>query len=326
MITADCAPAPGAPVWRVEDISGIRVHWTPVAYDNTMSLGQRMRSFVRFAVRSSLRAASIRSDVVFATSTPLTIALPGLWASWRNRTPLVFEVRDLWPDVPIALGALRNPVSRWLALKLEDVVYRHSQHIVALAPGMREDIVAKGVPAEKVSVISNGADVALFSVGDEAGAEIRAAHEWLGDRPMIIYAGAVSTANGVEYLAHLAAATRQIDPEIRFVVAGTGRDMDLVRDLATELGVYEQSFFMLGRIPKGDVAKWLAASSMTCAMLTGPRIVWKDAVSNKFFDSLAAGKPVANNFDGFSSQVAREAGAGIILDPDDVEQAARDLV
>lgn len=326
MITADCSPKPGAPAWRTEVVSGITVHWTPVAYDNRMSLAERMLSFVTFAVRSSLRAAQIKSDVIFATSTPLTIGIPGLYASWVNKTPMVFEVRDLWPDVPIALGALKDPISRWMALKLEEVIYRKSKHIVALAPGMREDIIAKGIPAEKVSVVPNGADLPLFGVDEAAGKEIRRSYEWLADRPMIIYAGAVSTANGVDYLVRLAAATKAIDPEIRFVVAGTGRDVDYVSSLAAEHDVLNKSFFMLGSLPKEQVAKWLSAASMTCAMLTGPRIVWKDAVSNKFFDSLAAGRPVANNFDGFSSRVARDAGAGIILDPDDVDAAAKDLV
>ena len=97
------------PFETVED--GIRVQWLPVPYSNAMSYAQRLVAFGRFVVASTRRAAALPSDIVFATSTPLTIALPAVYAARRQRVPMVFEVRDLWPELPIAMGALRNPVA-----------------------------------------------------------------------------------------------------------------------------------------------------------------------------------------------------------------------
>ncbi len=94
--------------WFVTEEAGIVVHWLPLPYSNQMNYRQRMKSFIRFAWASSRRAAGFKGDVVFATSTPLTIAFPGLYAAVRRRIPLVFEVRDLWPEVPIAMGVFRS--------------------------------------------------------------------------------------------------------------------------------------------------------------------------------------------------------------------------
>jgi glycosyltransferase involved in cell wall biosynthesis len=289
-----------------------------------MSNGARIKAFMQFAFAAARRAASLRSDVIFATSTPLTIALPALFASTFGRTPFVFEVRDMWPDVPIALGALKNPLAIWLARQLEMTTYRRAKHVIALAPGMRQDIIDKGIDPQKVSVIPNGCDLNVF--GTTTDPSPRSEFRWLGGRKLVLYAGTLGKVNGVDYLVRTAAAAAQIDPEIRFVVIGRGRERDAVRALAEEMNVLDRSFFMLEPLPKTELARWLHAADMIIALFTGPRAVWKDAVQNKFFDALAAGRPVANNFDGWQSQVAIAADVGLMLDPNNVDSAARTLV
>src|SRR5205823_13311940 len=106
MVTSDRDAADAHAPWRHSVEAGIHVHWTPIAYDNRMSYGERMRAFLRFAWRAARKAVALRGDVVFATSTPLTIAIPAVYAARRLRVPMVFEVRDLWPEVPIAIGAI----------------------------------------------------------------------------------------------------------------------------------------------------------------------------------------------------------------------------
>ena len=134
------------------------------------SFRRRLAAFAQFAWRASEAAAAIESDVVFATSGPLSIAIPGAYASWRRSAPLVFEVRDLWPEGAIQLGVLRNPISKAAARWLERFAYERSRRIVALSPGMREGIMKCGVPGEKITVIPNAADLDLFHPGvDGAG-------------------------------------------------------------------------------------------------------------------------------------------------------------
>jgi glycosyltransferase involved in cell wall biosynthesis/ribosomal protein S18 acetylase RimI-like enzyme len=310
--------------WWVTDEAGIEVHWLPVPYSNRMSFWQRISSFMRFALGSARRARDLGGDVVFATSTPLTIAIPGIYASRRNRLPMVFELRDMWPDVPIAMGILRNPLLIRVARWLEMAAYRHAHRIVALAPGMRDDVVSRGVPARKFEVIPNGCDNGIFGVPADPARSPRRMHAWLGERKLVIYPGAIGPVNGVPYLVDLAKHMRGIDPEIRFVIIGAGRDADMVRERAREAGVLGNNLHMLPSMAKAELADWMAAANMLICLI-GPKSVSKDAVQNKFFDAMAAGKPTVCNFEGFQTRIAREHDIGITLDPNDVAAAASAL-
>ena len=311
--------------WFTTTEAGIHVHWLPVAYSNRMSYSERIQAFLRFAWHSARKAVSLPGDIIFATSTPLTISIPGIFASWWKRVPMVFEVRDMWPDVPVALGILRNPMLIRLARRLELFAYRQAVHVVALAPGMRDDIIAKGVPAGKLSVIPNGCDLDIFS-GKDDNSSPRNEYSWLDGRKLVLYAGTIGAANGVDYLVQLAREVLQIDPEIRFVIFGEGSEKESVRLLAEQSGVLERNLFMFNPLPKRKIARWFTAADMHVALMRGPRIYLKDAVNNKFFDALAARKPIANNFDGWQSRIAEEEGVGLILDSQDVSAAARRLV
>ncbi len=324
MITSDLQARVPTGCWRESVEAGIHVHWASVAYDNTMAYRERMAAFLRFAWHAARKARALRGDVVFATSTPLTIALPAVYAARVTRRPMVFEVRDLWPAVPIAIGAIRHPILKAAARWLEHFAYANADEVVALAPGMRDAIVATGYPANRVTVIPNGCDFdELIDAG--SGRAIRARHEWLRERPLLVFAGTFGLVNGMSYLVELAAHLSRLDPEIRVVAVGTGREFEATRLLAHKLQILNGTLHLIGQRPKKETAAWVQAADMTIALFTGPEIVWRDAVQNKFFDSLAAGKPVASNFSGWQAKIAAEAGAGIILSQTDHEEAAREL-
>jgi len=221
----------------------------------------------QFCGNGDFKGRKTRRGHHFATSTPLTIAIPALLVSFWKRIPFVFEVRDMWPDVPIAIGAIRNPILVWLARWLERMTYRRAAHVVALAPGMREDIIAKGVPAEKITVIPNGCDLDVFASSDR-GYSPRTEYAWLGDRKMLIFAGTLGLVNGVDYLVRLAHQVARLDPEIRFVVIGGGREKDAIRSLAGREGVLDRNFFMIEPMPKRELARWLSAADMAVALFT----------------------------------------------------------
>jgi glycosyltransferase involved in cell wall biosynthesis len=324
MVTSDQAGA-GTGRWTQSIEAGIQVHWADVPYRNDMPYRDRIAAFLRFAWMATTKARQLRGDVVFATSTPLTIAIPAVRAARHCRIPMVFEVRDLWPAVPIAIGALSNPVLKWAARRLERYAYANASRIVALAPGMRDEIIATGVPADRVTVIPNGSDLDIFS-GMQGSPDPRSTHEWLGDRPLVVFTGTFGLVNGMDYLVRIAAATARTDPEVRFVAVGDGREFPRTMELARELGVLDSNLFLMGKLPKLETAAWVRVADMTIALFTGPEIVWRDAVQNKFFDSLAAGTPVANNFAGWQARVAEEAGAGIILSATNTDAASADLV
>jgi len=141
-----------------------------------------------------------------------------------------------------------------------------------------------------------------------------------------MYAGTIGVANGVDYLVQLAREVLQIDPEIRFVIFGEGSEKESVRRLAGQSGVLERNLFIFSPLSKRKIARWFVTADMHVALMRGPRVYLKDAVNNKFFDALAAHKPIANNFDGWQSRLAEEEGVGFILNSQDVFAAARQLV
>lgn len=304
-------------------IDGIDLVVIHAPYSNRMSYAARMRAFAAFALKSVREALAVGGvDVIFATSTPLTIALPAILAKYRHRKPMVFEVRDLWPELPIAMGALRSPLSRAAARWLERIAYRNANRVVALSPGMRDGIVRAGFPADLVSVVPNSCDVELFeraAAGENAFLE---RYPELRRGPLITYAGTFGAINGVEYLARIAAFMLDLRPDVHFLVVGSGKQWEVVEQTARALGVLGRNFHMLPPMPKAVVPDLLAASTV-CTSLFIDLPEMRNNSANKFFDALAAGKPVAINYGGWHAELLSETGAGFVLPPHDAREGAR---
>ena len=300
--------------WLETDEAGIHVHWLPLAYSNKMGYRQRMRAFLKFAWHSAKKAAGLKGDVVFATSTPLTIALPAVYAARKNKIPMVFEVRDLWPELPIAVGALKNPLAIGAARWLERFAYRNAAWVVALSPGMKEGIAKRGYPEDKVVVIPNSCDLGLFRVPQAAGEEFLAEHPYLKGGPLITYAGALGLINGVGYLAEIAGAMLQIEPQVHFLVVGEGKEEESIRSYAQELGVLGKNFWMLPPVPKSDMPKVLSASTLACSLVIDVPELWHNS-ANKFFDALAAARPVMINHQGWQADLLCDREAGLVVPP-----------
>ncbi|MGC5052961.1 glycosyltransferase family 4 protein [Micromonospora sp. DT48] len=322
VVTSDTEPG-DAPLgsWRVSTEVGATVHWAAVPYRGAMSYPDRIRAFFRFARVAATRAASLPQDVVFATSTPLTIAIPGAYSARRRRVPMVLEVRDVWPEVPVALGALRTPASRWAAHRLERWAYHRARHIIALSPGMAESIERR-FPGLPVTVIPNGCDRSLFADADRFGTRLRAATPWLGDRHLVLYAGALGYLNRVEYVVRMAAAAWADKPDIRFAIIGQGPEREHVRSLAEQLGVLGRNLFLLDPLPKSEMASYFGACDLAISTVRDiPELHANSA--NKVFDGLAAGRPVAVNHEGWIADLIRENDCGVVLPAGDPALAAR---
>ena len=310
----------------VLEVDGIEVRLLGVPYSQRMSMRRRLGAFAGFMLGASRECGRVaRPDVVFATSTPLTIAVPGLWASWRHRCPFVFEVRDLWPAAPIELGVLKNPLLIAAARALERLAYRRATHIVALSPGMKDGIVAAGVPAEKVTVIPNASDVELFRVPPEVGTKFRVEQGDLGRRPWVVYTGTFGRVNRVDWAVRLAGCVARLAPEVAFLFYGAGSEKERTRALARELGLLDRSVFFHDPLPRVELPRVLAAATVLSSFAQDLPVMRTNS-ANKFFDAFAAGKPVVINYGGWQAELLERAGAGLALPYHDVEGAARRLV
>lgn len=309
--------------WTQENIDGINVHWLSVRYNNKMGSLKRIVAFLKFAILAGPRARLIGGDLVFASSTPLTIALPAIHAAKRLKIPMVFEVRDLWPELPIAIGAIRNRLIIRLTRWLERYAYLNSSRIIALSPGMADGICKSGYPRKHVKVIPNSCDNTLFYPSDALAQQFRLDHPELGHRKIVLYAGTFGRINGVGFLPELAARLKSKHPDVCFVSIGSGAEFESVRLKADRLGVLQKNYFQYESMPKTDLVKAFQAATISMSLFIDlPEMRHNSA--NKFFDTLASGTAVAINYGGWQKDIIKQHKVGISLSPT-VNIAAKQL-
>ena len=316
---AASAPATGADGWRHSVVDGIQVHALPLGYSNKMSFSERVKTFLRFAWKACRKAAALKGDVVFATSTPLTIAIPGLYAARANRIPLVFEVRDLWPEAPRQMGVLTNPALFRAAKELERLVYRRSRTVVALSPGMRDGVLAEGVPAERVVMIPNSCDLDMFRPDIDGGPT--RARLGLGDRLALLYFGTMGPANGLDFVLDAAAELkRRGEGRAVFVLHGDGKMRKHLEDRRAREGL-DNVVFSAPLADKNRVAEIVAAADVGMTIYKNLPVLYTCS-PNKMFDTMAAGRAVLTNMPGWLSDTVAQNGCGVAVRPDDFRDFA----
>jgi glycosyltransferase involved in cell wall biosynthesis len=296
-------------------VDGIDVVAIGVGYSNHMSMLARLWSFASFMVMATFEALRAEADVVYASSTPLTVGVPGLLAARRRRVPFVFEVRDLWPEAPIELGVLKAPLLIWIARKLEEYLYARADHIVTLSEGMAEGVRAKGVPAERVTVITNAADTDLFAPGPKDAETV--ARYGLEDAFVVAYVGAMGPIHAIDQIVAAAqivakreeaeereggareaspnTASHPSPPRTVFLLAGDGRTRAGLEARTRELGL--DNVIWAGPVAKSAVPRLLATADVALVTVA-PFPVLEKSSCNKAFDALAAGRPIVMNYGG----------------------------
>ena len=317
-------PVPEDKQYAEFETEGIRVVAIAAAYNDPqvgtgMSGMQRMFKFYQFAWLACRIGKKLPvPNVVFATHTPLIIGLAGLTLGKYFKIPFVFEVRDLWPEALVNVGALKNPLGIWWLERMAKKIYAGAKHIVALSPGMKEGIIRTGVSVDKVTVIPNGSDLDLFCPDIDGSAQ----REQLGlkDRFTAIYFGAMGLANGLEYVIESARilAERRSN-HIVLVLLGSGGKRAELEKLASE---YElKNVIFSDPAPDKEQLARIVASCDVC--LTIYRATKEHTWSpNKMFDALAAGKPVLINVPGWLGETIEKNNCGRCLDANRPEMLA----
>ncbi len=327
MITSGLANAefPVGPNERSHEyeIGGIRVISVAAGYNDpyggtALSGWRRMLQFQQFAKAATAAGQRLaKPEMVFATHTPLTVGLAGMELSRHFGVPFVFEVRDLWPDALINVGAVTNPVVIWWLRRMAHRIYRAAHHIVALSPGMKDGIVRAGVPSEKVTVIPNGSDLDLFRPDLDG----RTAREQLGlgERFTALYFGAMGVANGLEYIIDAARILAQRGKDrIAFVLLGSGGRQKELEARARSCGL--RNVIFRPPVSKEEIARVVAGCNACLTIYRAAREhTWSP---NKMFDALAAGKPVLVNVPGWLGETIERNHCGRFVDPGCAEALA----
>jgi len=296
--------------WHRGEVDGIDVISLPLAYSNRDSLFRRGWTFLRFALRSVRLALELDCDLVFVTSTPITAVIPGLAAKWLRGKPFIFEVRDLWPELPRALG-LRNPFILGGMSLLEFLGYRSADACIGLSPGIVEGIRARADERLPVAMIPNGADLELFHPSKRARLILP------GIRPddfVAGFTGAHGVANGLDALLDVAAELkRRGDTRVKLAFIGDGKEKERLAARAAELGLTNCLFFP--PVPKTELGAITASLDCGLMVLRDIPAFYRGTSPNKFFDYLAAGIPVVNNYPGWLAGLITEHHCGIVVPP-----------
>lgn len=260
-----------------------------------------------------------RIDLVYASSPHLLAGLAG-WALARvKRTPLVIEVRDLWPQVLVDMGQLRADSLIHRCLKaLERFLYRHADAVVVLAEGASADVVADGARPDHVAFIPNGADPDDFVV-HENREDLRRSY---GMTSMtVLYAGAHGPANGLHFVLDAAEELAESNPDICFWLVGDGVSKDSLRAAAGDRGLTNVVF--RDPVPKQEMPRLLAAADIGLHVLADVPLFRRGVSPNKLFDYMAAALPVLTNTPGEVAALVEEAGAGIAVPPAGLAEGIR---
>lgn len=298
-------------------VDGIDVIELHLPYSNYDSLAKRSLIFLNFALRSIRLALTLHYDLLFATSTPLTAGIPGIVASFLLRKRFVFEVRDLWPELPRAMGVVRNPAVLWAMRVLEWLSYRTAVGCVGLSPGIVKGIEKLGVCPQDVVMVPNGCDLDTFHPeGDRLRPEGTAETDFLA-----VFSGAHGLANGLDAVLDAAAVLkRRGRRDIKIILVGDGKLKPELKKRAAAEGL--DNCLFLDPIPKTELTALLRGADAGLMILANVPAFYFGTSPNKFFDYIAAGLPVLNNYPGWLAGLINENDCGIPVEPGNAEQFA----
>lgn len=311
--------------WDFVEINGINVHICRSNYSNKQGFLSRIFSFLSFMILATIKGLRIKTDLIFATSTPLTIAIPAIIISKIKCKPFVFEIRDAWPDVPIAMGILKSKLIIFIARVLEKAAYINAKGIICLSPGMKDSVESSiGKSLKSIEIIPNGSDNELFDCDYEVPSSLsKEVHSIVKGKKLVIYAGTFGYVNGVDYIVEVAAHLKN-RKDIAFLLIGDGIKKHEIIEKSKKLGVLDNNLYIHAPIPKNDLAKLLKFASLSLSTTIAVPELWNNS-ANKVFDSFAASVPVAINHKGWLAEILSSHKAGIILSENDCQEAAQML-
>tara|TARA_R110002153_G_scaffold41690_1_gene118823 strand:- start:3219 stop:4412 length:1194 start_codon:yes stop_codon:yes gene_type:complete len=305
-----------------ETRNGIDIITLKIDYSQSMGVMNRLKAYIHFMLVSTHIALKLKDiDFVIATSTPLTIGFPALVLKKFKKIPYLFEVRDLWPEVPIQMGGLKNKLLIKLAKWFEKTIYKNASHIVALSPGMEDGVIETGIPKTKITMIPNMAKIDEFwsrPLNKQLIEELKINPNTF----KVIYFGAMGEANAIEYILETAELLKE-NKDIEFIFIGNGAKKDLIIEAIENKSLGNVSY--LGLFAMEKTSELVNICDVSLVTFSNIPILYTNS-PNKLFDSLSAGKPIIVNSKGWTKKLVEEHECGIFVDPESPQDFADKLL
>lgn len=298
-----------------EEVDGVQVTRVPMYIAENKGTLKRILSYISFMLSAVWYSRKIkrRPDIVVASSPQFFSAVAGYIISWLKRTPFVLEIRDLWPESIVAVGAIRRNWIIRLFEKLERFLYRKADHIIVVTNSFKRVIASKGIDEDKITVIKNGADLESFNrpLDQKIVEGLRQRYDLKG-KFVASYIGTIGMAHRADIL--LEAARQCSDPNIVFIVMGAGAERENIAAMQAELNL--SNFRLIEKQPKEMVPYFLEVSDV-CVVHLKDAPLFRTVIPSKIFEAMVARKPIALGIRGETSEIVEEAGAGIQFTPED---------
>lgn len=293
-------------------VQGIEVIEFDLAYSNSDGFLLRIWTFLKYVFYSSIIVFTHKYDLVFATSTPLTAGIPGIFAKIFRKKPFVFEVRDLWPELPKAMGVITNPFIIFLMSVLEWISYHSAHHLVALSPGIAEGIKKRGIKSEHITLIPNGCDIEIF---EDTSKSWRPGE--IDDRDFLaIYTGTHGVANGLNSILDAAVELKgRGRKDIKILLIGNGKLKPSLIDRVNKEDI--DNIIFHDPVDKKSLSGLISSANLGLQTLSNIPAFYYGTSPNKFFDYIAGGLPVLNNYPGWIADIITETNSGYVVPPED---------
>ena len=302
------------------EYDGVKIKVLNIYISNKQSIFQRLFTFIAYSILSMWYAVTMKADVVVASSGPITVGIPGLAARYLRGRKLALEVRDLWPEVIVGLGVMKNGLMVKMAYWFEKICYRASHLVVGLSPGMAGWVRDKHNHPNAISV-TNASDNVLF--GGEK--DRRKLPEWAQKIHYGLYTGNIGEVNNSYLLLNCAKLIKEQGIEdIKILMIGDGQQRVELEEAAKAQGI-DDIFMILGLMPKKDLVVWVQNALVSVIPLKGVEVL-DTSSPNKLFDSFAAGVPVIQNTNGWIKEELETYQSGFTVPHDSPEQLLEKLI
>jgi glycosyltransferase involved in cell wall biosynthesis len=257
-----------------------------------------------------------KPDIVLSTSPQFFNGLAGYFVSRLMRIPWVLEIRDLWPESIVAVGAIKNPAAIKLLEWVERFAYRKADRIVPVTDSFKTYMLSRGIEASKIVVVKNGVDLAQYTPLDG----VNSLAEDLGVRGKFVvsYFGTHGMAHHLETILH-AARRLSHSKNIVFLMVGDGAERQALLQMRDKMSL--NNVMMLDQQPKSRMRELWALSNVSLVLLKKSDL-FKTVIPSKIFESLAMAKPIILGVEGESAELIQAAQAGICIQPEQADELA----
>jgi len=277
---------------------------------------ERMRNYASFCLSAAVRGLSLpRPNVIIGSSPQLLVGLAACWLAFARQAPFVFEVRDLWPESLIAVGVgSENSILNKTLSAIAGFLYKHSDHVVVVTSAFKDHLVEHWrVLPEKISVVENGVETDLFAPQPvDANLSLRQQLEAEG-KFLVCYVGTMGMAHGLETLLDAADQLRQEKPNVLFLLVGEGAEKERIKAIAQSRGLSNVRF--LDQQPRERIPAIISASDAGLVLLKKTD-VFKTVIPTKMLEFMSCARPVILGVEGQAQKIVEEAGAGIVIEPE----------